>query len=129
MYALIKSVVAKYKGWFVTLCLGVGLSMLTNYHTVRQISTSYLRDLINRQEVAHIAIVKNRLAIRGRYTAEITLTATALKRYKQQGVNFSSLKLGPHFSTFAGSSTEEVAQWETNLKGENRQSLSIKKSY
>lgn len=127
MYALIKSVVIKYKGWLVTLCLGLGFSMLTNYSTVRQISTNYLRDLINRQEVASITTVKNSLSIRDRYTAEITLTPAALRRYKQQGVTLSSL--GPHFSTFAGSSRQEVDQWETNLKEENRQPLPIKKGY
>lgn len=127
MYALIKSVVLKYKGWLATLCLGVGFSMLTNYSTVRQISTNYLRDLINRQEVTSITTIKNSLAIRNRYTAEISLTPAALKRYKQQGVTLSSL--GPHFSAFAGSSRQEVDQWEANLKKGNRQLLFLKKGY
>jgi hypothetical protein len=100
-----------------------------NYHKVRQISTNYLHDLINRREIANVTIVKNRLSIREQYTAEITLTSVALKRYSQLGVTFSTSEMGPHLVVFAGSSMDEVNQWERNLKDGNRNTFFVEKSY
>lgn len=122
-----KSIVVKYKGWFVVLSVGIALSILLNNPTVRHISPTYLRHLINRQDISHITVVKNRLPIPERYTAEITLTPAALERYRQKGAKFS--KMGPHLLVFAGSSTSEVNQWEQNLKDRNRNSFSLKKDY
>ena len=122
-----KSIVVKYKGWFVALSVGIVMSILLSYPSVRQISPAYLRYLINRRDIAHITVVKNRLAIRERYTAQITLTPTALERYSQKGAKFS--ETGPHLLVFAGSSTSEVNQWEQNLKESNRNSFSLKKDY
>ena len=127
MYTVMKSIVVKYKGWFVALSVGIALSILLNNSTVRQISPTYFRYLVNRQDIAHITVVKNRLAIRERYTAEITLTSTALEKYTQKGAKFS--KMGPHLFVFAGSSADEVNQWEQNLKDRNRNSFSLKKDY
>jgi|GEM_PF-5954031 len=129
MYDRMKSIGMKYKGWLITLFLGIAVPMLTNYHTVRHISTDYLGDLINRQEITRITVVKDRLSIRERYTAEITLTSNALKRYSQKGVTFSPSKVGPHFVVFAGSSTSEVNQWEQNLKDGNRNRFPVEKGY
>ena len=129
MYTLMKSTIVKHKGWLVTLCLGVVLCTLMNYHKVRQISTNYLHDLINRREIANVTIVKNRLSIREQYTAEITLTSVALKRYSQLGVTFSTSEMGPHLVVFAGSSMDEVNQWERNLKDGNRNTFFVEKSY
>ncbi len=127
MYVQIKSIVGTYKGWLITLSLGVVLAMLLNDQSARQISPSYLRYLINRRDIAHISLAKHTLSIREQYTAEITLTPTALERYSQKGARFS--KIGPHFLVFAGSSPSEVKTWEQNLKGINRNSFSFIKNY
>lgn len=127
MYTLMKSIVVKYKGWFVTLSVVIVLCILLISPTVRQISPAYFRYLVNRRDIAHVTIVENRQGTRGRYTAEITLTPTALKRYSQKGAKFS--ETGPHFLVFAGSSTSEVKEWEQNLKDSNRNSFSLEKDY
>jgi hypothetical protein len=115
MFTLMKSLLVTYKGWLIAITLGVALSVLFSYPATRQISQAYLQDLIKRQEVAAIRIVKSRFSVQGQYTAEITLTPAAMKRYKQHGVVFASSKKSPHFMTVAGSSTEEVKKWKIDL--------------
>ena len=129
MYSLMKSIVARYRGWLVAGSLGLALPILTDNYTVRQVSQTYLRDLIKRQEIASLLIVKNRLTLRERYNAEITLTPAAIRRYEQKGITFPSSKMSHHFCTFAGSSTDEVDKWEKNLSNTNTNSFSIRRNY
>lgn len=127
MYTRMKLIVINYKWVVVTLFVGMVLAILLINPTVRRISPTYFRYLINRRDIAQITVVRNRLAIRERYTAQITLTPAALRRYGQKGAKFS--KMGPHLLVFAGSSTSEVNQWEQNLKDSNRNSFSLEKDY
>ncbi|MFD2569596.1 hypothetical protein ACFSUS_03070 [Spirosoma soli] len=117
-----------YRGWLVALLM-VGMIALPSYYMTHTfVSSEALNGAVNRDEVAKIVVVRDRLALSEEYTAEITLNSTGLKRYKRYRADVFSNTDGPHL-TVEGSSQKEVNWWRNIIAKQPRIQLSYQERY
>ncbi|WP_373513374.1 hypothetical protein [Persicitalea sp.] len=107
-----ENLISKYRGWLVAFCLAIAFSFVISPQQTREISNSRLQKVIEDREVASISIVESKAGIRGKYTAEITLTTAASEKYSQLTAGISSPEEGPHFVCSIGNSREEFDRWK-----------------
>ena len=118
-----RNLFVKYRGWLIAFFAAIAFSMIVSPREVRDISMGRLQGSIKNQEVASITIVESNAGNQERYTAEITLTPAAMRKYSQLGADFPSFAEEPHFVCLVGNSMEEVNQWKNSLM--NRDKIKI----
>jgi hypothetical protein len=124
-----KATILTYQGWLLTLCLAIVLSLIVSPARIRPISADYLQNLIENREVASITIVEKEPGIRERYTAEITLTPAARKKYDQLRATFLNPEKGPHFISAIGSSESDVRIWKEGLQARDKIRFAFTRRY
>ncbi len=124
-----RSLFVKHRGWLIACFVAVAFSMIVSPREVRDISTSRLQGLIKDQEVASITVIESKAGNGEEYTAEITLTSAAMRKYGQFGADFPSSAGEPHFVCSIGNSREEVKQWREKLSNRDNTKILVGKHF